>query len=196
MQYVREFCSHRLIIFLLALFLVSGTIVVFGEGAPSSWIAFVCGIVLVVLTEYLVHRFILHEFPKLIPAMYKGHEAHHQHPTDTEHLFGPVRYDLVSYVIIFVLLWLLGGSLHLAASLVFGAVVCQLFYQWKHFISHRPIVPLTPWGRWMKKKHLLHHHLDDHAWYGVSNPVMDVLLGTNKPDTTRKPANRHNHTSV
>jgi sterol desaturase/sphingolipid hydroxylase (fatty acid hydroxylase superfamily) len=39
----------------------------------------------------------------------------------------------------------------------------------------------------MKKKHLLHHHLDDHAWYGVSNPVLDVLLGTNVPNADHKP---------
>lgn len=187
MQYVREFCTHRLIVFLLSVCGLSGAAVLATEGSSVSWFAFVFGIVLVILTEYMVHRFILHEFPNLIPAMYRGHEAHHQHPTDADHLFGPVRYDLAAYAVIFVLVWLFANSLNIAASLIFGAVLCQLFYQWKHFVSHRPVVPLTPWGKWMKKKHLLHHHLDDHAWYGVSNPVLDVLMGTNVPNAKNKP---------
>jgi hypothetical protein len=187
MQYVREFYSHRLIVFLLLTCLSSG-IAFFATGVGAlSWVTFAAGIVLVIVTEYAVHRFILHEFPRLIPAMYKGHVAHHEHPNDTDHLFGPVRYDLAGYTVIFVLVWLFSGSLHIASSLVFGAVLCQLFYQWKHFVSHRPIVPITPWGKWMKKKHLLHHHLDDHAWYGVSNPILDVLLGTNHPTVKNKP---------
>jgi hypothetical protein len=187
MQYVREFYSHRLIVFLLLVCIGSGLTVLLAKGSVISWVGFAAGIVLVILTEYLVHRFILHEFPKLIPAMYRGHVAHHEHPTDTDHLFGPVRYDLTAYLFIFALLWLCSGNVHLAASFVLGAVICQLFYQWKHFVSHRPIVPITPWGKWMKKKHLLHHHLDDHAWYGVSNPVLDVLLGTNIPNADHKP---------
>lgn len=189
MQYVREFCFHRLIAFLLLVGVFSGASLFLTDGSlRNSWIPFVLGVVLVILVEYFVHRFILHEFPNLIPAMYRGHLAHHEHPNDTDHLFGPVRYDLAGYVALFLLIWLFSDSVHLASSFIFGAVLCQLFYQWKHFVSHRPIVPITPWGKWMKKKHLLHHHLDDQAWYGVSNPLLDVLLGTNVPNAKNKPS--------
>lgn len=187
MQYVREFCSHRLIVFLLSVCVISGMTLAFTAGSMVSWVVFAAGIVLVILTEYFVHRFILHEFPNLFPAMYRGHVAHHEHPNDPEHLFGPVRYDLAGYAVIFLFVWLC-SSIHLASSLIFGAVLCQLYYQWKHFVSHRPIVPITPWGKWMKKKHLLHHHLDEHAWYGVSNPILDVLMGTNMPNAGNKPS--------
>ncbi|KZE72342.1 hypothetical protein AV654_33530 [Paenibacillus elgii] len=185
MKYVLEFLQFRLIVFLMILIVLSGTGVGITYGSPLTWLAIAGGIVLFGLIEYIVHRYIMHELPRLLPKAYEGHVAHHQHPNDDRFLFGSVWYEVVTYPLLLLLFWALTGELHLALSVVFGTVVCQMYYQWKHFVSHRPIVPLTPWGKWLKKKHLLHHYLDEHAWYGVSNPVMDVVMGTNKvaPDT-------------
>jgi 4-hydroxysphinganine ceramide fatty acyl 2-hydroxylase len=181
MQYAREFLSNRLIFFLLMIWLFSGTAVFMTFSSSIAWLAFAAGIVLFVFIEYAVHRFILHEFPKLLPTAYQGHVAHHEHPSDSQHLYGPIHYDLAGYICLFLLSWALTGSKNLASALLFGLITCQCYYQWKHFVSHRPIVPVTRWGKWVKKKHLLHHYLDDHAWFGVSNPIMDKLLGTDKP---------------
>lgn len=181
MIYVREFFAQRLILFLAAVAISSGTVLLATPGGPGTGPSVAAGIVTVILVEYATHRFLLHEFPHWAPAMYEGHQAHHRAPNDIRFLFGPVRYDFAGYVVLSAAAWAVTRSLHLAAGYVCGAVVYQLYYQWKHYVSHRPIRPVTPWGKWMKKKHLLHHHLDDKAWYGVSNPVCDVLLGTDKP---------------
>jgi ABC-type nickel/cobalt efflux system permease component RcnA len=193
MQYVREFFSHRLIIFITCVWFLSGIATVLTSGASLPWLAFISGILLFVVAEYIVHRFVLHEFPKLAPGAYRGHDFHHQYPNDSQYLFGPIRYDLAGYTLLVVISWCITGSFHQASAVVFGAALCQMYYQWKHFVSHRPIVPITRWGKWVKKKHLLHHYLDEEAWYGVSNPLMDVLLGTN---TSAKSKNKTSKSKV
>jgi 4-hydroxysphinganine ceramide fatty acyl 2-hydroxylase len=179
MRYLREFCAHRLILFLMAVALLSGTGMLLTVWSNMNWLGIAFGLVLFIVIEYLVHRYVLHEFPNLAPAAYQGHVAHHQYPNDDKYLFGPVSYDFFGYLFYFALGWLITRNASLTSAMIFGSVVCQIYYQWKHFVSHRPIVPLTPWGKWMKKKHLLHHHLDENAWYGVSNPFMDILMKTN-----------------
>ncbi|MEF3306313.1 sterol desaturase family protein [Paenibacillus sp. GYB003] len=182
MKYVKEFMSQRLIVVLTFIFAVSGLMAAVTFGGIRTAAAVGAGILLVVVTEYVVHRYILHEFPKAAPSAYEGHVAHHLHPTDAKYLFGPVAYDAFGYAIVLLVAYAATGfDWHLACAVVFGASGFQLYYQWTHYVSHRPITPRTPWGKWLKKRHLLHHHLDEHSLYGVSNPVLDIVLGTNKP---------------
>ncbi|MEI7024225.1 sterol desaturase family protein [Paenibacillus sp. y28] len=181
MHYAREFISHRLIRFLLLLWLVfGGNVLISAPLTMHTGAAWLSGIAVFLLIEYAAHRFILHQFPRLAPAAYRGHVAHHQMPSDSRYLFGPAGYDLAGYAVLTLISWAVTWSWPLAAAVVSGALTCQLYYQWMHFVSHRPIVPKTRWGKWMKRKHLLHHHLDEEAWYGVSNPMLDILLGTNE----------------
>ncbi|MBB6731053.1 sterol desaturase family protein [Cohnella zeiphila] len=185
-RYYREFFTNPMIAFMVALFVVATTLAcVFYEGGRSVW-GFVAGMAVYALFEYLVHRFLLHEFPKMAPAMYKGHVAHHDHPNDLEHLFSPLRYDAATHTGYFLVLWALTRDLKLVAAIMAGTALFQLYYQWMHYVAHRPITPITPWGRWMRKKHLLHHFMDDHAWYGVSHPALDIVMGTNKPQPKKK----------
>ncbi|MGG1254020.1 sterol desaturase family protein [Brevibacillus agri] len=182
LPYLKEFFGQRLIIFLLLLCL--GNFYGFVATFYGYWslIAVLSGVVLFIILEYIVHRYILHEFPRLLPAAYQGHVAHHQYPQDIQYLFGPVRYDVIAYLFMFGITYLItGNNLNLAFSVVFGSSLYQLYYQWKHYVSHRPIKPITRWGRYIKKWHLLHHHLDENAYYGVSNSFVDILMGSNKP---------------
>ncbi|TFE22688.1 sterol desaturase family protein [Cohnella luojiensis] len=186
MQYVKEFMGQRVILFLFSVFFFScfGVIATFG----SVWtaVAMCVGPVLVIFIEYAVHRYILHEFPRIAPYAYKGHVTHHRYPTDVKYLFGPVYIDLCAYLLIFGAAFIVTGyDWHLSYAVVFGASGFQIYYQWKHYISHRPINPLTPWGKWLKKRHLLHHHLDEDSLYGVTNPVMDIILRTNRPKASK-----------
>ncbi|TBL74621.1 sterol desaturase family protein [Paenibacillus thalictri] len=183
LRYAKEFLGQRLILFLLAVIFLSGygTAVTFGNVWTAA--AILAGAVFIIIVEYTVHRYILHEYPRIVPIAYKGHVAHHQDPTNVKFLFGPVSVDMGSYVIILLAALLLTGyNWHLSLSAVFGASLFQMYYQWKHYISHRPIVPLTPWGKWMKKRHLLHHYMDEKTWYGVSNPLLDMVLHTDGSD--------------
>ncbi|SDX06644.1 sterol desaturase family protein [Paenibacillus sp. CF384] len=181
MQYTREFLGQHPILFLISIVILSccGVIATFG----SLWtIPAICvGAVLFILIEYTAHRFVLHECPQFAPKSYKGHVAHHETPNDVKHLFGPVAVDVYGYLIILAAAYLVTGfDWHLSLAVVFGTSSFQIYYQWQHYIAHRPIVPFTPWGKWMKKRHLLHHHMDEKAMYGVTNPVMDMVLQTNR----------------
>lgn len=180
-RYVKEFTSHPMIRFILVLAAVSLIASVFLFSGVRSVAAFAVGVLIYAVAEYIVHRYLLHEFPKLMPAMYEGHMKHHEHPSEFEHLFSPLRYDVAVYVIYTALLWVIFRDVSLVAAAVAGTSVYQLYYQWMHYAAHRPIKPLTPFGKWMKKKHLLHHFKDEHSWYGVSHPTMDYLMGTHKP---------------
>jgi len=179
--YVKEFLTQQLILFLLFIVITTGigSIITFDK----SWtiVALLTGVVLFIILEYLVHRYLMHEFPKLVSYIYNGHSAHHKSPNDVQYLIGPITFEIVTYPIILLIAWLLTDyNWHLALTTVFGTSAYQIFYQWTHFISHRPINPLTPWVRWLKKKHLLHHFVEENAWYAVSNPVFDILFRTNQ----------------
>lgn len=181
MGYYKEFFSNGMIRFVCAVFAVSAAASGYLYQGSSTWIAMLAGVLLFAVFEYVTHRYLLHQFPRLAPAMYAGHEAHHRNPNDAEHLFGPLRYDLAGYTAFFLVLLAILGDLSAVCATVTGASLMQLYYQWMHYASHRPVKLWTPWGKWMKKRHLLHHHMDEHAWYGVSNPVFDYVMGTSKP---------------
>ena len=186
MRFHREFVFNPMIMFIMAVCLTSSVIVVITYRGPSSWLGILIGMVIYAVMEYLIHRFVLHQFPRIAPAMYRGHVEHHLHPTDTKHLFSAVPYDIGAYTVLFLILYIFSRDLPFIFAIIAGTSLYQLYYQWMHYVAHRPITPMTPWGRWMKKKHLLHHHLDEFSWYGVSHPFLDVLLGTDKPQPPYK----------
>ena len=65
-------------------------------------------------------------------------------------------------------------------AFIAGIMLFLLFYEWTHYIAHRPLRPISPWGRWMKKVHLWHHFKNENYRYGVTNPAYDFLMGTFK----------------
>jgi 4-hydroxysphinganine ceramide fatty acyl 2-hydroxylase len=178
LRYVSEFIYQKIILFQFIILLLNGLVVSASSLHLLLGLAFLCGVLLFFVLEYLVHRFILHRFPKWIPKAYWGHVAHHQNPMDSKYLFGPLRYEIYGTTAVYLILWAITGNLYLASATFLGVSVGQIYYQWQHFVAHRPIVPITPWGKWIRKNHLLHHHQDENYWFGVSNPVLDMVFGT------------------
>ncbi|WP_027092876.1 sterol desaturase family protein [Cohnella thermotolerans] len=185
-RYYREFFSNSMIAFIVALTVAGLALTIATFQGYMTVVCFVCGMIVYAIFEYVVHRFLLHQFPRLIPAMYRGHVAHHEHPNELEHLFSPLRYDASAYAVYVLVVWAALRDLPLVCAWIAGTALFQLYYQWMHYVAHRPITPITPWGKWMRKKHLLHHFMDEHAWYGVSHPTLDYLLGTHKPSPKKK----------
>jgi hypothetical protein len=179
--YVREFVSSPMIRFVMLVAAISLILSVLNWNGARTFAAILAGAVVYMIIEYAVHRYLLHEYPKLLPFLYEGHVKHHQEPKNLAYLFSPLRYDAAIYVLYAAALWAVFRDLSAVAPVIAGTSLYQLYYQWMHYASHRPITPATRWGRWMKKKHLLHHYLDDQSWYGVSHPVMDYMLSTHKP---------------
>ncbi|MCD9020231.1 sterol desaturase family protein [Cohnella silvisoli] len=178
-KYLKEFWFDKRILFLACASIFYAAIVI---GTPYSkwmWTALVGGIALFFVAEYFIHRFALHGFiSSVMPNAHKGHEEHHNHPNNNEFLLTPNAYNVPVHFALSVLFIILFQSYHLGFAVMLGFGAYQLFYEWTHFVSHRPIIPWTPWGKWMKKHHLLHHYKDEAHYFGVTHPAFDMLLGT------------------
>lgn len=177
--YLKEFWTDRRILFIVGMLTIYSLVFAISEQQKGSWLAFGSGIVAFIFIEYAAHRFILHGvLSRWMPKAYKGHEDHHDHPTDMVYLLTPNAYNVPNHILICVLAWIITGSLHLGSAILVGLSLYHLYYEWSHYISHRAIVPFTPWGKWMKKYHLRHHFKSPHHWYGVTNPMIDIFVGT------------------
>ncbi|MCL6632799.1 MAG: sterol desaturase family protein [Alicyclobacillus herbarius] len=180
MPYGKEFLRDHRVLFLSLVFIVDVVVAVIQPYRPKLWLAFAGGIVLFYFIEYITHRFVLHGILKLIlPKAYEGHVVHHQQPTELKYMLTPNVYNLPGYIVYWGIAYLITRSVLVTAGLITGTSLAQLYYEWAHFVSHRPIVPKTAWGRWMKKFHLLHHYKNENYWFGVTNPSLDIVMGTN-----------------
>lgn len=150
----------------------------------TAVLSFVLGVIFYTINEYVTHRFIFHlkppKNPLLLKLLKRLHYDHHVYPDDLQLLFLPVWYSLPLFVIWLCFLYFVTGNVTVVLSFGIGMIVMLLMYEWKHYIAHRPIRPFTPFGRWLKKQHLLHHYKNENYWFGVSNPFYDFLFGTYK----------------
>lgn len=183
--YFREFFGNQAI--QLLMFLSMMGVVLTGMYFQGYWtlLLLVAGALVYAVAEYFAHRFILHRFPKLVPFLYAAHQEHHRNPYDIKHLFSPLYLDVIIYCAYLALLWGIFRHPSHIAPIAAGTLLFQIYYQWMHYAAHRPVLPRTAWGRWMKKKHLFHHFHDEHTWYGVSHPVLDYVMRTNKSKAVR-----------
>ncbi|WDL96971.1 sterol desaturase family protein [Alicyclobacillus sp. ALC3] len=143
------------------------------------WLVVLAGLAFFYIIEYFIHRYILHGLMRrILPKAYEGHVHHHITPTQMKYLLTPNVYNLPGYIAIWLATWAVTGRVTTTAAFVCGVCLAQLNYEWTHFVSHRPIVPRTAVGRWMKKFHLLHHYMNENYWFGVTHPAMDMLFHT------------------
>jgi 4-hydroxysphinganine ceramide fatty acyl 2-hydroxylase len=188
MRYATEFLTDRRVLFLLSVSTVSliGTLTF--PLHTMDWLALAGGVVVWYFTEYIVHRFILHGIlAKVMPKAYDGHARHHSHPEELKYLLTPNHYNIPGYVFFAVIAYLVTRHFDTTSAFLLTLSLSQIYYEWSHFVSHRPIVPLSPWGKWMKKFHLLHHFKNEHYWFGVTNATLDVLVGSD-PEPSKVPS--------
>lgn len=181
-RYLREFFGHLSIIAILV-FVVVAAVLLGGHWSEwPTWVGVLAGAALFFSTEYTTHRYLFHMKPpknaQLRKLLHRLHYDHHEVPHELHLLLLPLWYSVPNFTILWGLAYLVTGSAVVTWSIVLGGVLGMLYYEWVHYIAHRPIKPRTPWGRWMKKVHLWHHYKSEHYWYGVSNPLMDYLMGT------------------
>jgi sterol desaturase/sphingolipid hydroxylase (fatty acid hydroxylase superfamily) len=134
----------------------------------------------------MTHRFIFHMKPPksafLLKLIKRIHYDHHVYPNDLKLLFLPLWYSIPNMLIISSVFYLITRSLPLTVAFAVGLMCTLMVYEWKHYIAHRPIKPKTKFGKWLKKTHILHHFKNENYWYGVSNPVFDIVFGTSKDE--------------
>ncbi len=149
-------------------------------------IYFLLGFVAYMFTEYATHRFLFHlKTPKnrlFLKFLKRIHYDHHKDPNDLKLLFLPLWYTIPNLSIAGGIFYLIEQTFIGTFSFLMGIIVMLLIYEWKHYVAHRPIKPITKFGVWVKKLHLLHHFKNENYWYGVSTPFADMLFGTLKDE--------------
>ena len=126
-------------------------------GMTSAAALFAGGVVTWTLAEYVVHRFVLHDFAP------REHGVHHAHPD------GPVLTIFWQIWACFALVYLIAGGAFLA-----GVLVAYAWYLFVHHCAHHgpDKLPLP----------LLKHHQSHHRFatrnYGVSTTLWDHVFGT------------------
>ncbi|MDN4593315.1 sterol desaturase family protein [Polycladomyces subterraneus] len=183
-RFLREFFGHRDILVTCIVFAtcVAFTLPHLNQGAV--WGALVLGMVLYALSEYLIHRFFFHlpppKTPWLLWLLQRLHYHHHKDPDDLRLLFLPIWYSFPLVATVAGIVYAVSGDTVFTVAFTTGVLGYLLYYEWCHYVAHRPIQPITPWGRWLKKMHLWHHFKNEQYWYGVTNPVFDMVMGTFK----------------
>lgn len=181
-NHLKVFFSHFDIACISLLWVIAVSLLIPDLDRPEIWLAIVVGMASYSASEYLIHRFFFHLKPPRNPLFLKMlkrlHYDHHMDPNNLKLLFLPIWYSLPLIGIAYGLT----ASFSLTLAFVSGVITFLLYYEWTHFVAHRPIKPRTPWGKWMKKVHLWHHFKNEHFWFGVTQPLYDVLLGTFKKE--------------
>ena len=82
-----------------------------------------------------------------------------------------------------------------ASALMAGNLLGLFYYEWVHYVAHVPYAPRTRYGQAMKKYHLWHHHKNEHYWFGVTSPLVDLIARTHGKveDVPQSPSARRLH---
>ncbi|WP_153721120.1 sterol desaturase family protein [Sporosarcina cascadiensis] len=183
-KYLKEFMTFPDITIMLILFLPLMAYTFLHALSIGIWIAFIIGMATYALSEYVIHRFLFHmktpENPFLLKWIKRLHFDHHADPDDLKLLFLPIWFSLPGFSIYAAIFFLITNSFQLTLAYLAGIIIYFLFYEWKHYIAHRPVQPRTARGRKIKKAHLWHHFKNENYWFGVTHTAVDKTFGTYK----------------
>lgn len=148
--------------------------------------------------EYVIHRFVFHSRLYRLPALANFwkhiHYDHHMDPNDPNEIFGPAQMLLpLAFAVTLPLGFCVGGLAGAAGALCTGLWVIVI-YEYFHGAAHLLAVPPTPYGRWMKRIHVLHHFHSEQGNYGVVTPLCDLIFRTyyDNPTTVDRSATVRN----
>ncbi len=137
------------------------------------------GLVVWSLTEYAIHRFAFHLAPtsrvrRRVQFIFHG--VHHEDPDDPTRLLIPPALAIAMAAILYALFRIVLGPAGVEpffACFLLGYLV----YDYTHFaIHHRR--PRTPLGRYLRRRHMLHHFVTPDARWGVTSPLWDWVFRT------------------
>lgn len=146
-------------------------------------VAFLLGLFIWTLSEYVLHRFLFHLPPKT-PAMerisYLFHGIHHHQPNCKTRLVMPPVVSIPLAAIFYFLFQgaaTLFGASHWALPMLCGFTIGYLIYDLTHYATHH--IPMRwGWYKYLKRYHMKHHYKTPEARFGVSSPLWDVVFRT------------------
>jgi len=152
--------------------------------AALAWAG--AGLLAWTLTEYWLHRAVLHLEPERglgAKLHWMFHGAHHEHPNNPDFVVAPPVVSLP-----------LGALFALAFLLVLGApawlpftagfMAGYLAYDLTHYRLHQGR-PRSPLGRRLREQHMRHHFQDGERSFGVTTPLWDHVFRTAGPRRRR-----------
>lgn len=183
-KYMKEFVLFPDIMIMLILFAPLMGYTLFNALSVGTWVAFMIGMATYAMSEYVIHRFLFHmktpKNPFLLKVIKRLHFDHHADPDDLKLLFLPIWFSVPGFSIYAVIFYFITNNISLTVAYVAGIVFYFMYYEWKHYIAHRPIQPRTALGKKIKKAHLWHHFKNENYWFGVTHTSVDKTFGTYK----------------
>jgi len=137
---------------------------------------FVAGLAWWTLLEYLLHRFVFHRFPRTLG---RRHLQHHARLKERRLAMAPAV-SALGGVAIHAAVFLGAFGVPAGAPLLAGLVAGYAAYEWVHFATHY-VVPRGRLLKALRRHHLIHHHAQPAARYGVTSPLWDWVFGTLPP---------------
>jgi dihydroceramide fatty acyl 2-hydroxylase len=145
----------------------------------------VAGLVIWSFTEYAMHRFVFH----LAPASPRRrrlqlivHGVHHEDPDDATRLVMPPVPAALAAAVLYTLFRAILGREWIDPFFAWF-LVGYLIYDYTHFAIHA-WRPRTSLGRYLRRRHMLHHFVTPEARWGVTSPFWDWVFRTTgeRPD--------------
>jgi sterol desaturase/sphingolipid hydroxylase (fatty acid hydroxylase superfamily) len=147
-------------------------------------LAFLLGLLVWTLAEYLLHRFVFHFRPRNSwqeRASFLFHGVHHAQPRSKTRLVMPpvvsIPLALVFYGLFYLIVGIVLGAAQWVAPLFAGFVGGYLAYDMFHYAMHHVPMRRGAW-RWLRRNHMHHHTQTPDLRYGVSSPLWDIVFGT------------------
>lgn len=137
------------------------------------------------LTEYVVHRYVLHPLIYLdnsISARFwiRVHYAHHDRPSRSDVILAsPFSVLMLISVLNIPVILIAGPGAFFAGAL--AIIVPFMFYEFVHFSAHTQIDCVSPYLLNRQRLHLLHHFHNENRNFGICSSLVDKLVGTHAP---------------
>lgn len=144
---------------------------------PSEWVRLLsmvgAGVAAWSLTEYLLHRYVLHH----VVWVKRQHDVHHH---DQKALVGtPTWFSMLVFIAFVTVPSLLLTSVEIAACFTSGMMLGYLCYVTAHYGMHHWRTGATGYLGRLRRRHALHHHFDDLGNFGVTTGFWDHVFRTN-----------------
>ncbi|MCX6053879.1 MAG: sterol desaturase family protein [Chloroflexi bacterium] len=168
-------------VFCLVRSIVQASVISFPIYIP---VAFLIGLVIWTLSEYVLHRFVFHFPTKTERAerfVFLFHGVHHAQPQCKTRLVMPpvVSIPLAAlfyglfYLVVVVLLKMPHWLDPLFSAFIFG----YLIYDITHYATHH--FPMrSGYAKYIKRYHMQHHYKTPDKRFGVSSPIWDMVFKT------------------
>lgn len=144
--------------------------------AGTFALLFLAGLAWWTLLEYLLHRWVFHAFPNTLG---KRHIGHHAHLEVRRLAIAPLVTSVTGgllHAAIFIGLFGPARGLALLAGLLAGYGA----YEWVHYATHYHL-PRSALLKALRRHHMIHHHAQFDARFGVTSPLWDWVFRTLPP---------------